>query len=167
MIYSNVIYCRKPERNEVLAMINSEIRSLIQNWRKQNKLPVDFRIPTLKIYYRKNIIGAALRWGYTDVGTDKHLFETCLVDRAEADYPEAPTTIDTTSEVFNKDLKNIFDPTNGFKVKNWDIIFWSPNGGNYGFGNILTGNVPCIQEAIDYVIEHEECYDHAALCQDN
>ena len=42
--------------NCVTAMIGAEVRNAIQNWRKANKLPLDFRVPTLCVYYTKEIM---------------------------------------------------------------------------------------------------------------
>lgn len=138
-IYNNE---KKKNHSVVTAMIGSEIRAAIQNWRKENKLPIDFRIPTLYMYFTKPIIKTALVEGITDVGTTNHLFETCLIDKVEFMEPD---------ESISRDNDVIF----------WsnDIIFWSPLGGSVGFANPTRGNVDIIQKEVDTTIE-KEYYNH-------
>ena len=50
------VYNSKKEVNCMTAMLGAEIRNAIQNWRKENKLPIDFRVPTLYVYYTNEII---------------------------------------------------------------------------------------------------------------
>lgn len=128
-IYNN----DKNTKNCITAMLATEIRVLIQNWRKKLGVSIDYRIPTLCVWFKEDIIKAALIDGITDVATKEHLFETCLVDKVE--FKEPPFTLDKA-----------------------DIIFWSPLGGEIGYGTILTGNVKSIQDAIDYAIKNE-CYN--------
>ena len=74
------IYRKNKEMNCVTAMIGAEVRNAIQNWRKANKLPLDFRVPTLCVYYTKEIMKTALIEGITDANPNNpHLFELCLV----------------------------------------------------------------------------------------
>lgn len=137
----------------ITAMIGSEIRAAIQNWRKENKLPIDFRIPTLYVYFTKDIIKTALVEGFTDVGTKVHLFETCLVDKVVfMDPREEVTTLDTTKPRWNKIL-------NGVQLVDHDIIFWSPLGGSIGFANPTKGNADNIQKEVDISIK-ENLYNH-------
>ena len=137
----------------ITAMIGSEIRAAIQNWRKENKLPIDFRIPTLYVYFTKDIIKTALVEGFTDVGTKMHLFETCLVDKVVfMDPREEVTTLDTTKPRWNKIL-------NGVQLVDHDIIFWSPLGGSIGFANPTKGNTDNIQKEVDISIK-ENLYNH-------
>ena len=137
----------------ITAMIGSEIRAAIQNWRKENKLPIDFRIPTLYVYFTKDIIKTALVEGFTDVGTKVHLFETCLVDKVVfMDPREEVTTLDTTKPRWNKIL-------NGVQLVDHDLIFWSPLGGSIGFANPTKGNTDNIQKEVDISIK-ENLYNH-------
>lgn len=149
-VYNNEI--RSIDTN-ITAMIGSEIRAAIQNWRKENKLPIDFRIPTLYVYFTKDIIKTALVEGFTDVGTKVHLFETCLVDKVVfMDPREEVATIDTTKPRWNKIL-------NGVQLVDHDLIFWSPLGGSIGFANPTKGNADNIQKEVDISIK-ENLYNH-------
>lgn len=149
-IYNNEI--RNIDTN-ITAMIGSEIRAAIQNWRKENKLPIDFRIPSLYVYFTKDIIKTALVEGFTDVGTKVHLFETCLVDKVVfMDPREEVTTVDTTKPRWNKIL-------NGVQLVDHDLIFWSPLGGSIGFVNPTKGNTDNIQKEVDISIK-ENLYNH-------
>lgn len=137
----------------ITAMIGSEIRAAIQNWRKENKLPIDFRIPTLYVYFTKDIIKTALVEGFTDVGTKVHLFETCLVDKVVfMDPREEVAILDTTKPRWNKIL-------NGVQLVDYDLIFWSPLGGSIGFANPTKGNADNIQKEVDISIK-ENLYNH-------
>lgn len=137
----------------ITAMIGSEIRAAIQNWRKENKLPIDFRIPTLYVYFTKDIIKTALVEGFTDVGTKVHLFETCLVDKVVfMDPREEVATVDTTKPRWNKIL-------NGVQLVDHDLIFWSPLGGSIGFANPTKGNADNIQKEVDISMK-ENLYNH-------
>lgn len=137
----------------ITAMIGSEIRAAIQNWRKENKLPIDFRIPTLYVYFTKDIIKTSLVEGFTDVGTKVHLFETCLVDKVVfMDPREEVATVDTTKPRWNKIL-------NGVQLVDHDLIFWSPLGGSIGFANPTKGNADNIQKEVDISIK-ENLYNH-------
>lgn len=149
-VYNNEI--RSIDTN-ITAMIGSEIRAAIQNWRKENKLPIDFRIPTLYVYFTKDIIKTALVEGFTDVGTKVHLFETCLVDKVVfMDPREEVATVDTTKPRWNKIL-------NGVQLVDHDLIFWSPLGGSIGFANPTKGNADNIQKEVDISIK-ENLYNH-------
>lgn len=137
----------------ITAMIGSEIRAAIQNWRKENKLPIDFRIPTLYVYFTKDIIKTSLVEGFTDVGTKVHLFETCLVDKVVfMDPREEVAILDTTKPRWNKIL-------NGVQLVDHDLIFWSPLGGSIGFANPTKGNTDNIQKEVDISIK-ENLYNH-------
>lgn len=137
----------------ITAMIGSEIRAAIQNWRKENKLPIDFRIPTLYVYFTKDIIKTALVEGFTDVGTKAHLFETCLVDKVVfMDPRDEVAIVDTTKPRWNKIL-------NGVQLVDHDLIFWSPLGGSIGFANPTKGNADNIQKEVDISIK-ENLYNH-------
>ena len=149
-VYNNEI--RNIDTN-ITAMIGSEIRAAIQNWRKENKLPIDFRIPTLYVYFTKDIIKTALVEGFTDVGTKVHLFETCLVDKVVfIDPREEVTTVDTTKPRWNKILNDV-------QFVDHDLIFWSPLGGSIGFANPTKGNADNIQKEVDISIK-ENLYNH-------
>lgn len=149
-IYNNE---KKKNHSVVTAMIGSEIRAAIQNWRKENKLPIDFRIPTLYMYFTKPIIKTAVVEGITDIGTRNHLFETCLIDKVEfIDPREEVATVDTTKPRWNKIL-------NGIQLVDHDLIFWSPLGGSVGFANPTKGNADNIQKEVDISIK-ENLYNH-------
>lgn len=144
-IYNNE---KKKNHSVVTAMIGSEIRAAIQSWRKENKLPIDFRIPTLYMYFKKPIIRSALIEGVTDIGTTKHLFETCLVDKVEFMNPlEEAGAAAPDNPRWNAILKDN------------DVIFWSPLGGSIGFANPTKDNVKIIQKQVDETIE-KEYYNH-------
>jgi len=144
-IYNNE---KKKNHSVVTAMIGSEIRAAIQNWRKENKLPIDFRVPTLYMYFTKPIIRTALIEGVTDIGTTKHLFETCLVDKVEFMNPleEAGATAPD-------------NPRWNDILKDNDVIFWSPLGGTIGHANPTKDNVKIIQKQVNETIE-KEYYNH-------
>lgn len=127
---------KKKELNPITAMIGAEIRSAIQNWRKQNNLPIDYRIPTLKVYFKNPIIKTALIEGYSDVGTNVHLFETCLIDEVEFD-----NNVTCTDEA--------------------DLYFWSPLGGNVGYCSPLKNNSKNIQKMVDETIEKKLYNEYA------
>lgn len=149
-IYNNE---KKKNHSVVTAMIGSEIRAAIQNWRKENKLPINFRIPTLYVYFTKDIIKTALVEGVTDIGTTNHLFETCLIDKVEFMNPlEEVQTVDTR----NPRWKNIL---NGVQLVDYDLIFWSPLGGSVGFANPTRGNVDIIQKEVN-TAEKMGYYNH-------
>lgn len=131
------IYNSKKEVNCMTAMLGAEIRNAIQNWRKENKLPIDFHVPTLYVYYTNEIIKTALIEGVTDANTkNPHLFELCLVDKVEYIKP-----------IFYLDLDK------------HDLIFWSPLGGTVGVCDCLKGNAPNIQKELDITID-KEYYNH-------
>ena len=122
------LYRKNKEMNCVTAMIGAEVRNAIQNWRKVNKLPLDFRVPTLCVYYTKEIMKTALIEGVTEASPKTpHLFELCLVDNVEFVSP-----------------KDDFDKH--------DLIFWSPLGGTIGVCDCLKGNAPVIQKQVDEAI---------------
>jgi len=131
-IYNNE---KKKNHSVVTAMIGSEIRAAIQSWRKENKLPINFRIPTLYMYFTKPIIKTVVVEGVTDIGTTNHLFETCLIDKVE-----------------------FMEPPEGISKDN-DVTFWSPLGGSVGFANPTKDNVKIIQKEVDETIE-KEYYNH-------
>ena len=131
------IYNCKKEVNCMTAMLGAEIRNAIQNWRKENKLPIDFHVPTLYVYYTNEIIKTTLIEGVTDANTkNPHLFELCLVDKVEYIKPS-----------FDLDLDK------------HDLIFWSPLGGSIGYCDCLKGNAPNIQKELDITID-KEYYNH-------
>ena len=130
------------------AMLGAEIRNAIQNWRKENKLPLDFHVPTLYVYYTKEIIKTTLIEGTTDANTNNpHLFELCLIDNVKYIHPlEEVQFIDTR----NRRWHNIL---NGIQLKDYDLIFWSPLGGTIGVCDCLKGNAPNIQKELDITIK--------------
>lgn len=139
------IYRKNKELNCVTAMIGAEVRNAIQNWRKENKLPLDFRVPTLCVYYTKEIMKTALIEGVTDANTkNPHLFELCLVDNVEFVRPADELGISKSQETRWKDFLN-FDKH--------DLIFWSPLGGSIGVCDCLSGNAPIIQKQVDEAIK--------------
>lgn len=134
---STYIYNNEKTKNYsvITAMIASEIRAAIQNWRKANRLPIDYRIPTLYVFFEADIIKTALVEGITDVGTKVHLFETCLVDKVEFKEPHIAG------------------------LEPHDFVFWSPLGGTFGYSDCLHGNTPNIQKELDTCIK--DClYNH-------
>lgn len=135
---------KKKEMNCVTAMIGAEVRNAIQNWRKANKLPLDFRVPTLCVYYTKEIMKTALIEGITDANPNNpHLFELCLVDNVEFVRPRDELGFSKAQEDRWKDFLD-FDKH--------DLIFWSPLGGSIGVCDCLKGNAPVIQKQVDEAI---------------
>jgi hypothetical protein len=141
-----LVYNGKREVNCFTAMLGAEIRNAIQNWRKENKLPIDFRIPTLYVYYKDEIIKTVLIEGITDTFTKQHLFELCLVDKVEWVNPREELGISVSADGRWKDYIN-FDKH--------DLLFWSPLGGTIGHCDCLHGNTPNIQKELDVVIEKQ------------
>ena len=129
------------------AMLGAEIRNAIQNWRKENKLPIDFRVPTLYIYCTQEIIQTTLIEGITDANpNNSHLFELCLVDKVEWVNPREELNISASAAERWKDFIN-FDKH--------DLIFWSPLGGSIGYCDCLKGNAPNIQKELDNTIKKQ------------
>lgn len=138
------IYRKNKEMNYVTAMIGAEVRNAIQNWRKVNKLPLDFRVPTLCVYYTKEIMKTALIEGITNANpNDPHLFELCLVDNVEFVNLRNELGFSKTQEERWKDFLD-FDKH--------DLIFWSSLGGSIGVCDCLSGNSPVIQKQVDEAI---------------
>ena len=138
------IYRKNMEMNCVTAMIGAEVRNAIQNWRKANKLPLDFRVPTLCVYYTKEIMKTALIEGITDANPNNpHLFELCLVDNVEFVNPRNELGFSKSQEVRWKEFLD-FDKH--------DLIFWSPLGGSIGVCDCLSGNASNIQKQVDEAI---------------
>ena len=137
----------KKEVNCMTAMLGAEIRNAIQNWRKENKLPIDFRVPTLYIYCTQEIIQTTLIEGITDANPNNpHLFELCLVDKVEWVNPREELNISASAAERWKDFIN-FDKH--------DLIFWSPLGGSIGYCDCLKGNAPNIQKELDNTIKKQ------------
>lgn len=129
------------------AMLGAEIRNAIQNWRKENKLPIDFRVPTLYVYYTNEIIKTTLIEGITDANpNNSHLFELCLVDKVEWVNPREELKISASAAERRKDCIN-FDKH--------DLLFWSPLGGSIGYCDCLKGNAPNIQKELDITIKKQ------------
>ena len=141
------IYNKKKEVNCMTAMLGAEIRNAIQNWRKENKLPIDFRVPTLYIYCTQEIIQTTLIEGITDANPNNpHLFELCLVDKVEWVNPREELNISANAAERWKNFIN-FDKH--------DLIFWSPLGGSIGYCDCLKGNAPNIQKELDNTIKKQ------------
>lgn len=126
----------EPEFNTVTITIASEIRNVIQNWRKENKLPISYNVPTLYVYYKEPIVKSAMVEGRCEAQFNSHLFEICQVDKVIYKEPD------------DDDVKSLVD--------GYDFICWSPLGGTIGKGNVLK-ETPCkigslntsIKEAIE------------------
>ena len=131
IIYKNKEKLHKDLEALIPEMLGAEVRALIQNWRKANKLSIDQRIPTLKFYWTNPIFKTVFIEGLSGVGENKHFLDLCLVDSAE----------------FEKPTEEILD-----LCKDDDILFWSPLGGTIGHGKILSGNTPNIQKELDAVL---------------
>ena len=131
LIYKNKEKLHKDLESLIPEMLGAEVRALIQNWRKANKLSIDQRIPTLKFYWTNPIFKTVFIEGLSGVGENKHFLDLCLVDSAE----------------FEKPTEDILD-----LCKDDDILFWSPLGGTIGHGKILSGNTPNIQKELDAVL---------------
>lgn len=129
------------------AMLGAEIRNAIQNWRKENKLPIDFRVPTLYVYCTQEILQTTLIEGITDANPNNpHLFELCLVDKVEWVNPREELNISASAAERWKNFIN-FDKH--------DLIFWSPLGGSIGYCDCLKGNAPNIQKELDNTIKKQ------------
>lgn len=144
------IYRKNKEMNCVTAMLGAEVRNAIQNWRKENKLPLDFHVPTLYVYYTKEIMKTVLIEGVTDSNPNNpHLFELCLVDNVKFVNPlEEMPNVDTRNKRWNNIL-------NGIQLKDYDLIFWSPLGGTIGVCDCLQGNSRIIQNQVNDALEFE------------
>lgn len=141
------IYNSKKEVNCMTAMLGAEIRNSIQNWRKENKLPIDFHVPTLYVYYTNEIIKTTLIEGVTDANPkNPHLFELCLVDKVEFVRPRYELGFSKTQE---ERWKNFLD------FDKHDLLFWSPLGGSIGYCDCLKGNAPNIQKELDNTIKKQ------------
>lgn len=139
------VYNSKKEVNCMTAMLGAEIRNAIQNWRKENKLPIDYRVPTLYVYCTQEIIQTTLIEGITDANSkNPHLFELCLVDKVEWVNPREELGISSSAAERWKDYLN-FDKH--------DLLFWSPLGGTIGYCDCLKGNAPNIQKELDITIK--------------
>ena len=125
--------------NVATITIAAEIRNLIQNWCKENKLPIDFRVPCLKVYFTEPIIKTAMIEGITEAQTDKHLFEACQVNSVE----------------FEKPMLETGNPKYEPLCKKWDIVFWSPLGGTIGYGNVLDDALGVCKYAIEHKAYNE------------
>lgn len=122
------IYQKNPTaltKNCATICINAEIRNIIQNWRKENKLPIDYVIPTLYVYFKEPIIKTALIEGKTSAQDETHLFELCQVSNV---IVMTPNYEDTYTD---------------------DFYCWSPNGGTVGHGNVLDDKQKVIKNAIE------------------
>lgn len=141
------IYRKNKEMNCVTTMLGAEVRNAIQNWRKENKLPLDFHVPTLYVYYTKEIMKTVLIEGHTDANSNNpHLFELCLVDNVEFVNPRNELDGSKVQENHWKDFLDLnFDKH--------DLIFWSPLGSTIGYCDCLKGNAPIIQKELDITIE--------------
>ena len=141
------IYRKNKEMNCVTAMIGAEVRNAIQNWRKANKLPLDFQVPTLCVYYTKEIMKTALIEGITDANPNNpHLFELCLVDNVEFINPRNELGF---SKAQTERWKDFLD------YEKHDLIFWSPLGGSIGVCDCIQGNAKIIQDQVDEAIKIE------------
>ena len=141
------IYRKNKEMNCVTAMIGAEVRNAIQNWRKANKLPLDFHVLTLCVYYTKEIMKTALIEGITDANPNNpHLFELCLVDNVEFINPRNELGF---SKAQTERWKDFLD------YEKHDLIFWSPLGGSIGVCDCIQGNAKIIQDQVDEAIKIE------------
>lgn len=131
------------------AMLGAEVRNAIQNWRKENKLLLDFHVPTLYVYYTKEIMKTVLIEGHTDANPNNpHLFELCLVDNVEFVNLRNELDGSKTQEDHWKDFLNLdFDKH--------DLIFWSPLGGTIGVCDCLQGNSRIIQNQVNDALKFE------------
>lgn len=110
--------------NLALCAVNAEIRNVIQNWRKENELPIDYKVPTLYVYFKEPIIKSALIDGRTHAIDNTHLFKLCQIENVEF-----------------KELINGGDK--------FDFYCWSPLGGTIGHGNVLNDTKNVIKTAIE------------------
>ena len=143
------VYNSKKEVNCMTAMLGAEIRNAIQNWRKENKLPIDFRVPTLYVYYTNEIIKTTLIEGVTDANPNNpHLFELCLVDNVKFVNPRNELDGSKAQEDCWKDFLNL-------DYDKHDLIFWSPLGGTVSVCDCLKGNASNIQKELDITIKND------------
>lgn len=113
------IYNKNPEFNPATISIAAEVRNVIQNWRKENSLPIDFHVPTLYVWFKEPIIKSALVEGRCEATSHIHVFEICQVDKVE-----------------------FVEPFGFDEISNYDFVCWSPLGGTIGKGNVLA-DVKC------------------------
>ena len=128
------VYNKNPDFNPATITVAAELRNLIQTWRKENKLPIDFRIPTLNIWYKDEIITTAIREGRTEAHNLTHLCELCQINK-----------------LVRYDDQEIIFKMNHFKfdfdsLKNYDVIIWSDLGGSIKYGNILDDSLGYVKE---------------------
>lgn len=129
------LYFKNPEFNPATITVAAELRNLIQTWRKENKLPIDFRVPTLNIWYKDEIITAAIREGRTEAQNMTHLCELCQIDRL--------VRYDDQDIIFK--MNNLkFDFA---KLQDYDVIIWSDLGGTMKYGNILDDSQNLVKTA--------------------
>ena len=119
------LYFKNPEFNPATITVAAELRNLIQTWRKENKLPIDFRVPTLNIWYKDEIITQNMT----------HICELCQIDRL--------VRYDDQDIIFK--MNNLkFDFA---KLQDYDVIVWSDLGGTIKFGNILDDSQNLVKTA--------------------
>ena len=132
----NTLYVRKPEFNPATITVAAELRNLIQNWRKENKLPIDFRVPTLNIWYKDEIVTAAIREGRTEAQNYTHLCELCQIDRLVR-YDDQDVII--LLKHTDYDIPKICEDS--------DVIIWSDLGGTIKFSRVLEDSLGLVKEA--------------------
>ncbi len=131
----NTLYCKNPEFNPATITVAAELRNLIQNWRKENKLPIDFRVPTLNIWYNDEIITTAIRDGRTEARDSTHLCELCQIDKLVR-YDDCEVMMKMNHLMFDNDF-----------VMKYDVMVWSDLGGTVKCGNILEDSLNLIKTA--------------------
>ena len=129
MFEKNLIYSSKPLSDITEITVCAEIRHVIQSWRKENNLPIDFVIPTLYVYYTNPIIKTALIEGVCEANNKDHLFKLCQVDKVIFKTPEGVTQ----------------DPHH---YNSYDFFCWSPMGGTIGYGNVIKDNPKDITDSV-------------------
>lgn len=131
----NTLYWKNPDFNPATITVAAELRNLIQTWRKENKLPIDFRVPTLNIWYKDEIITAAIREGRTEARDKTHLCELCQVDRLVR-YDDCEVMLRLNGCKFDIDF-----------VNKYDVMVWSDLGGTVKCGNILDDSQKLVKTA--------------------
>ena len=116
MYEHDVIYDSQPSPGIPEETVCAEIRHVIQNWRKENKLPIDYVIPTLYVNFKEPVIKSAIIMGKSDM-TGDHVCKLCQISKVLfcADVPA------------------------GVPAEQ-DFYCWSPLGGTVGYGNVVSCN---------------------------
>ena len=137
--HMNTLYVKNPEFNSATITVAAELRNLIQTWRKENRLPIDFRVPTLNIWYSDEIITTAIREGRTEAKNYTHICELCQVDKVVRYNDEE---VIESLKYTGLDIPAI--------CRENDVIVWSNLGGTIKFGSVLFDSLKLVKDASEH-----------------